>query len=103
MLSLSISSCSNIPVKDATVCTVSGLLSAGANCVTTLSGQKTQLNFEDFIMMLEPTDKRAGAVVIPFDDFIEIKKTIEIACTIGKCKKKSNKIIKNIEKVFHAY
>lgn len=60
------------------------------------------MTFEELIDMLEPTSERAGAIIIPFDDYIEIKKTIEIACTLKKCKKKFNNIIKNIESL-HAY
>lgn len=78
------------------------MLSAGVNCVSAVSGTKTQMSFEELVEMLEPTSERAGAVIIPFDDYIEIKKTIESACVYVRCKKKSNKIIKNIESLFNA-
>lgn len=96
------SSCGSITIHDSKVCTVSGKVLAGANCVTAVSGQKTQLDFDQLIDMLEPNEneERAGAVIIPFNDFIEIKKQIEIACTKLKCKKKSINIIKNVESLY---
>ncbi len=102
MLLFTASSCGTVTLKDTKACTVSGVLSAGVNCVNAVSGTKTQLTFEELVDMLEPTSERAGAVIIPFDDYIEIKKTIESACVYVRCKKKSTKIIKNIESLFHA-
>lgn len=101
MLLFIASSCT-VAIKDTKACTVSGVLSAGVNCVNAVSGTKTQMTFEELVDMLEPTSERAGAVIIPFDDYIEIKKTIESACAYVRCKKKSTKIIKNIESLFHA-
>jgi hypothetical protein len=101
MLLFIASSCT-IAIKDTKACTVSGVLSAGVNCVNAVSGTKTQMSFEELVEMLEPTSERAGAVIIPFDDYIEIKKTIESACVYVRCKKKSTKIIKNIESLFYA-
>lgn len=102
MLLFIASSCGSLTLKDTKACTVSGVLSAGVNCVSAVSGTKTQLTFEELIDMLEPNSERAGAVIIPFNDYIEIKKSIETACTYVRCKKKSTLIIKNIESLFHA-
>lgn len=97
-----ISSCGSVTIHDSKVCTVSGRVIAGANCVSAVSGTKTQLDFDQLIDMLEPSEAedRAGAVIIPFNDFIEIKKQTEQACVYLRCKKKSLKIIKNVEKLY---
>lgn len=102
MLLFLISSCGSITLTDYKGCTVSGRVIAGANCVNTLSGVKTQLDFDGLMDMLEPNEaeERSGAIIIPFDDFIEIKKNTEIACQYIRCKKKVKQIIKNLEKLY---
>ena len=104
MLLFIMSSCGSVTLTDYTGCTVSGRVIAGANCVMAVSGKRTELDFDGLIDMLEPSEAegRAGAVIIPFDDFIEIKKNSEIACQYLRCKKKASQIIKNMESLFHA-
>lgn len=69
------------------------------------SNRVTQLDFDQLIYMLEPQEKtptakaRGGAAIIPINDFIEIKKTIETACQHVKCKQEIvEKYINNVDK-----
>lgn len=100
MLLFIVSSCSSINVKDTKVCAVSGVITAGANCVYTVSKKREQLNLEQLIEMLEPNvkEKRGGAIIIPFKDYIDVKENIEIVCNLKmvKCKKD---ILDNLESV----
>lgn len=95
-----LTSCGSITIHDSLGCTVSGKVEAGANCTKTVSGAKTQINFYELIDMLEPNDDHGPAVIIPLNDFIEIKKEIESACVYLRCsksvKKKLNNILKNV-------
>ena len=102
-LCLTTFSCGNITIHDTKICTVSGVLSAGTSCVNAVSGIKTNQTFEELIESLEPTQERAGAVIIPMNDFIDLKTSLEQACVYVRCsKKKLNMIIKNIEGLINA-
>lgn len=83
-----ISSCKTIEIHDTKVCAVAGVLSAGVSCTKVISGVETEMTFEELVEMLEPTEERGGAVVIPLKDFIEMKGSLEEACVELKCKKK---------------
>jgi hypothetical protein len=99
-LIFSITSCGSIQVHDTKVCNVAGVLSAGLSCTKAVSGEKTEMTFEELVDMLEPTSERAGAVIIPFDDFVDLKQELESACVYIRCKKsdkkKLNKLINNL-------
>jgi len=98
-LILILQSCGSVKLHDSRVCFVAGVVEAGADCATMLSSKKYSLDFDGLIDMLQPseTEKRGGAAIIPIDDFIEIKKTIEMACQYVKCKKSiKNLYLKNI-------
>lgn len=97
-----LSGCGNLKIHDSLICTTAGLVEAGANCTRAVSGIKTQISFDEFIEMLEPSESHGPAVIIPLDDFVEIKKIIEIACVYMKCsKKKQKKILNNIEGIIN--
>jgi len=94
-----ISSCGSINIHDTKACSVAGKVSAGANCVTALSGVKSQLSFDELIDLLE-----SGAIIVPVNDFVNMKGDLEAACVRIKCNKKVkkkindafNRIIKNV-------
>jgi hypothetical protein len=88
--------CGSVKIKDTTHCAVAGVVDAGADCVTLISGQLTTLNFEELIDLLQPNDKRGGAIITPIDDFIEIKKELETACILldNRCTKEIKKNLK---------
>lgn len=89
-------SCGTIKIHDTLVCTTAGVVDAGANCTRAVSGVQTELNFEEFIDMLEPNESHGPAVVIPLNDFVDLKSEIEQACVYLKCTKKQLKIKKKI-------
>lgn len=98
-----LTSCGTIKIHDTKVCTVAGKLSAGANCTRAVSGQKAQITFEDLIDMLEPTEDHGPAVIIPMNDFVDLKTELESACVYLRCKKsdkkKLAKLIRNINEI----
>lgn len=84
------------------MCTVAGVLSAGADCTTINSKQHTGMTLEGYIEFLEPDmdAKKAGAVCESFDDFMADKKAIETACALlgdARCTLEIKKKIKDIE------
>lgn len=101
-----LNSCGSLNIHDTKVCTTAGVVEAGANCTYAVTGVQTQLNFAEFIDMLEPSETHGPAVVIPLKDFVDLKNELEQACVYLKCKKASDKshkkklnnIIENINK-----
>ncbi len=58
VLSLSLSACNGVVLPNTTTCTSAGLVSAGGICSETLSDATHELNFEEFIDMLEAQPER---------------------------------------------
>ncbi|MBK9392051.1 MAG: hypothetical protein IPN68_18380 [Bacteroidetes bacterium] len=87
---------SNIKVPDTEVCAVSGKISAGGNCVRTLSPETRQLGFDEFLDFLEASEEilnpdgsvlrpaKGAALCQSSDDFNKIKTTLEQACYLLK-------------------
>jgi len=98
-------SCGSLKVHDTEVCSVAGVLSAGVSCTRAVTGVKTEKTFEELIDMLEPNEERGGAVIIPLNDFVDLKTTLEQACVYVRCskatKKKLNNVIKNINNLIY--
>lgn len=95
---LILQSCGSVKLHDTRACAIAGVVEAGADCVTSLSGKKYQLTFDELIDLLQPNEERGGAIIIPVEDFIELKNTIEIACKKLRCKKETKeKYLKNID------
>lgn len=98
-------SCGSLKVHDTEVCNVAGVLSAGVSCTRAVSGVKTEKTFEELIDMLEPNEERGGAVVIPLNDFVDLKTTLEQACVYVRCKKsvkkKLNNVIQNLNNLIY--
>lgn len=93
-------SCGSIEIKDTKHCAVAGVVSAGADCVTLVSGTTSSLTFDDLIDMLEPNEQRGGAIITPVDDFVELKKSLEKACVLldNRCTKEIKKKIETANK-----
>lgn len=92
--------CGSVKIKDTKHCAVAGVVSAGADCVTLISGTQSSLTFDELIDMLEPNEQRGGAIITPVDDFVELKKELEVACILLKdrCSKEVKKKIETANK-----
>lgn len=88
-------SCGSVKIKDTTHCAVAGIVAAGADCVTLISGTQTTLTFEQLIELLEPSSEHGGAIITPLDDFVSIKQELETACILlkNRCTKEMKKKI----------
>jgi len=91
--------CQKLEIKNQKVCTVAGIIQAGANCATTLSGEKSEMTYEEFIYFLEPQSDRSGAMAQSADDYSETKVALEQACILlkNKCTYEMKRIISNME------
>lgn len=82
-------------------------MSAGADCVRIISGEKTQLTLDELLEMLEPTTERGGAIITPVDDFVSLKNSLEKACILLKdrctkeIKKKLDDADNNLKELLH--
>ena len=75
-------------------------MSAGADCAWTLSPDIEEMDLDQFIDFLEPTDERAGAMVMSADHWGDIKTTIDQLCRKleNRCKKETRAKIKMLNK-----
>lgn len=75
-----LSSCVTVP--NVKVCSVAGVMTAGAICAETISGKTSEMDFNQLIDFLEPQQnpKRAGAVFMSSEDFNKVKTALEEAC-----------------------
>ena len=98
LLSLTLSSCSSVTIPDSKICSVAGLMSAGADCTTYLSHTRTSMTFNEFIDFLEPTPAQGGAVCMTLNDFISTKTAIEQACVLlgSQCTKEIKKKLRSL-------
>ena len=89
-------SCGSVKIKDTNHCAVAGIVAAGADCVTLISGVQSSLTFEQLIEMLEPSKEHGGAIITPLDDFVSIKEELETACVLlkSRCTKQIKKNLK---------
>lgn len=88
--------CGSISVHDTNACAVAGVLSAGADCITLLSGTKSSITFEELVEMLEPTSTRGGAIIVPLEDYVQLKTELEQACQYVRCNKATKKKLKTV-------
>lgn len=84
LLILLLSSCVSIP--DVKICTVAGVLSAGADCATTNSGKTSELSASEFFDFLSPDEVSAGAVCMSAPDYSRIKTAIQQLCSVKRVK-----------------
>jgi len=106
---LTASGCVTIPNQR--VCSVAGVVNAGAICAETQTDKTFDLDVDALIEMLEPQPERpdpenpgetlparAGALIIPMDDYVAGKNAGEKACRmLGKrCKPEFKSALKNM-------
>lgn len=101
VLSISLlSGCSTLKVEDVKVCSVSGIIDAGAHCVTSLSGRISRMTIDQYIEFLEPSEKenRGGALCMSSKDWASIKTSLEQACKLleGRCTKEIQQSIDTV-------
>lgn len=118
MLGFTFISCGKIPlkVKDAEVCSVAGVMAAGAECVHTLSDESRSLNLDQWVDFLEPQEakydsdgklispERGGALCMPAKDWEEQKTFMESACKkLGEgCTVEVQQMIKKVRENLNA-
>lgn len=91
-LLLLLTSCSIAP-PNIKACAVAGVMSAGADCVYTLSEDRETMNLDELIVFLEPQEERVDpknpekklpargpAILIPSEDWVKLKTFIQQAC-----------------------
>lgn len=104
LVSLFVSSCgTNIKIHNSTICSVAGKLAAGAICADTLSDTTKDLDLNEFIEFLEPNELtgKGPAVAMSSQDFMEIKTSLQQACTSlgNKCEYETKRVIKTMERL----
>jgi hypothetical protein len=98
-LSLLLSACS-ISQPAVRVCSVAGVMSAGADCANTLDDKTEELNLDQWITFLEPQldPPRGAALCMSSVDFKKVKDFIDSACAkLGtSCKKEAQETIEKV-------
>ena len=78
------------------ICSVAGIIGAGANCAYTLDSRTEEMNLDQLIDFLEPNEEteKAGAMIMSAKAFQKIKTEFEKACRRlgGRCKKDMKKM-----------
>jgi hypothetical protein len=108
LLILALSSC-GITIKNARVCTVAGVIQAGADCAYLLSDQTEEMDYSEFMYFLEPqfatptVPARGGAFCMSAMDWVQMKSSLEQACRrLGKkCKIEDQNKIKSVNKTLN--
>lgn len=99
-----------ITKPDVKMCAVAGVLSAGADCVHTLSTETNSMTLDETIQFLEAQPDRAdpkdpnriikghaAALMIASEDWTKIKNTIEAACLKVGCTKEIASTVASID------
>ena len=73
-----LSSCVTVP--NVTACAVNGKMLAGALCAGTNTGITSEMNLDELLTFIEPTDKRGGAILMSAEDWNKMKTALEQAC-----------------------
>ena len=98
-----LNSCASVQVPNTEVCAVAGKVQYGANCVHTLSDETREMQFEEFIKFLEPSNNppKGAALCQSSDDWNKQKTALEEACKIlkDKCTYQIQQAIANIAKL----
>lgn len=101
ILTLLLSGCAGMTVPDIEVCGVTGELQNGMMCATSLSNKEKDLNFDQTLDFLQPSEEHGAALCMSSIHWTEIKNAIETACMLlGKkrCKKKAQEKIAEISR-----
>lgn len=103
LTALLLSSCGHIQVPNTEFCTVAGTVSAGAICAETITHKTRDMTFDEFLIFLEPTDQRGGALCQSADDYNELKTTLEQACRLlgTRCSYEMKRTIQGMEKMLN--
>lgn len=72
----------SLVIKHRTACQVAGSLDAGAICASS-RGAQTELSLEQTISFLEPTQDKAAAIMISFEEFSRMKFEIDYLCRLA--------------------
>lgn len=102
LISSALISCGEtVTIPDVEVCTVAGLMAAGADCATTVSSHKRSITLEEYLIFLQPTDTRAGAVCATSADFNRLKTALDKACVAlgSSCEKEVREALKTAGQV----
>lgn len=85
LLSLSLTSCITVPNVE--VCSTAGLISDGAVCSATNTGQTSALTFDQFVNFLEASQSpaKAASVCMSASDFSRVKTALQQACKEAHC------------------
>lgn len=93
---LILSACS-ISQPNVKICSVAGVMSAGADCANTLNDTTEEMNLDQWITFLEPQIEppRGAALCMSSVDFTKVKNFIDQACAkLGtSCKKEAQETI----------
>lgn len=80
-----LSACTHVMVPNARICSVSGVMAAGADCGYTLTDKIERIDLDALIKLLEPdleaSPPHAGALIISADDFRRYKTALDQACS----------------------
>lgn len=82
LLSLFLLTASCVTLPNNKLCSVSGVLADGAICATSISHETSELTLDEFILFLEPTEARGGAICQSAEDWGRLKTALEKACRL---------------------
>lgn len=89
-----------VKVYDEELCVVAGVLSAGSDCVSTLSGMHRSMSLDETIEFLEPQidPPRAAAIIMAATTWEHIKTTLEQLCEMlkGACTEEAVKRLQTV-------
>ena len=91
LAALLLSGCAHITVPNTEVCSVAGLIDAGADCVQTIQNTRRSMDLAELIVFLEAQPEyvdtdgvyhsaRGAAFIMSADDFNKMKTALEQAC-----------------------
>jgi len=72
---LALSGCQTVTIPDVKICSVAGIIAAGADCSYTGHEENTEMNVQELIRFLE-----GGAIIMSADDRVKEKTAVEQAC-----------------------
>lgn len=109
-LSLLLTASCSVKIKDVKACATAGVFSAGADCVTSISGLRSELSFDEWLEFLEPqpekklpdgtvVPERGSAICVSSDDWTALKTAIMKLCEkVGSwCTKEAKEEIQRAE------
>lgn len=84
-------------IPDTRVCSVAGIMAAGAICAHTLTDETEDLTLTQFLEFLEPSPTHGAAICISTEDFASLQAALEQACEkLKACTKETKEQIRTI-------